>query len=280
MAREFPGGSRKPILTSRRSRRRSASPPYGLLALLVILVLGLGGGWLWLRSRGAPTPLPTAGSDSMALTLDEPFVLPTLGASDGAVRRLGAVFSAHPQLAAWLATDDLVRRFVEAVVDISRGSSPVPALDMLIPEEPFSVQRSGNRLVMDPRSQRRYDLLGDVFASVDAQAGAEVYRRLHPLFTEAYREMGIPDGEFEGVLARAIRNLLAVDVPEGPFEVREGVGRYLYSDERIESLTPAEKHMYRLGPGNARRIQGKLKDIADELGLPMADRPTGGGEGG
>jgi hypothetical protein len=236
----------------------------------VILLLAVSGGWLWFRSRGAPDPPPISGVDSLAPTLDEPFELPALGASDGAVRRLGTLVSSHPQLVAWLATDDLVRRVVEAVVDVSRGSSPVPALDMLIPPEPFSVERSGNRLVMDPRSQHRYDLLGDVFASVDTRAGAEIYRRLLPLFKEAYGEMGIPDGEFEEVLARAIRNLLAVDVPDGPLEVREGVGRYLYADQRIESLTPAEKHMYRLGPDNARRIQAKLKELADALGLPVA----------
>ena len=267
MADESKGQGRRPILISRRDRRRSQSPPLAALGIGVIIVLALGGGWLWLRSRGTPEPSPSMGTDSVAPSLEEPFVLPTLGASDAAVRRLVAVVSAHPQLAAWLVSDDLVRRFVRAVVDISRGSSPIPALDVLIPDEPFSVQRSGGRLVMDPESQRRYDLLGDVFASVDAEAAAEVYRRLLPLFREAYVELGVQDGEFEEVLARAIGNLLAVEVPEGPFEVREAVDRYVYADERIESLTPAAKHLFRLGPENARRIQEKLREISGLLDI-------------
>jgi hypothetical protein len=183
------------------------------------------------------------------------------------VRELLARLTTHPRLASWLVSDDLVRRFVEAVVDVSRGSSPVPALEMLIPEEPFSVERSGGRLLMSPRSQRRYDLLGEVFASVDAERAARVYHQLLPLFLEAYQELGISDGPFEAVLARAMENLLAVQVPPGPFEVREAVDRYVFTNEAMESLTPAQKHMYRLGPENAGRVQAKLREISDELGL-------------
>jgi hypothetical protein len=198
---------------------------------------------------------------------EEPFVVPPLDASDAAVRTLVEGVSAHPQLAAWLVPDDLIRRFVEAVVDISRGSSPLPAMEMLIPPEPFSVDESGNRLVVDPRSQRRYDLLAQVVASIDPQAAARVYRQLLPLFREAYQELGVPDGPFGEVLGRAMDNLLAVEVPSGALEVREAVGRYVYVDRRLEDLTPAAKHLLRMGPENARLVQEKLREIRRALDL-------------
>lgn len=262
---------------SRRNRRRSAFPPVVLLGIVVILVAIVGAGWLWLRSREVPESVPTAAPDSVASPTaeEEPFVLPPLDASDEAVRRLATEVSSHPWLAEWLITDDLVRRFVEAVVDISRGSSPLPALEMLIPDEPFTVERSGDRLLTNPESYRRYDLLGDVFASLDAQEAADLYRRLSPLFEEAYRELGIPDVGWEDVLAGAVENLLAVEVPRSPPEVREAVGRYVYVDRDLESLTPAEKHLLRLGPENARRVQEKLREIAQELEIipPAPSRP-------
>jgi len=259
-------GSRPPIM-SRRNRRRSAFPPIVLLGVVAILVAVVGGGWFWLRSREAPEPEPTALTDSVAppVAEEEPFVLPPLDASDAAVRTLAAELSSHPWLAEWLVTDDLIRRFVEAVVDISRGSSPLPSLEMLIPDEPFTVERSGDRLVTNPESYRRYDLLGDVFASLDAEDAAELYRRLSPLFLEAYRELGIPDVAWEEVLAGAVGNMLAVEVPSSPPELREAVGRYVYVDRELESLSPAEKHLLRFGPENAERIQGKLREIAQEL---------------
>lgn len=260
------------LFSSRRNRQRSAGPPLWGLGLLILIGVGAVAGWLWFRSRQAPEPLPptpalTDSLRSAAEAGDEPFVLPPLGASDVAVRQLLLRLSDHPRLAAWLVPDDLIRRFVEAVVDVSRGSSPVPALEMLIPAEPFSVQRTDVRHLMHPRSQRRYDVLGEVFASLDTERAIRVYDQLLPLFEEAYRELGLSDGPFEEVLTRAMENLLAVDVPPGPLEVREAVDRYVFADPRIESLTPAEKHLYRLGPENARRVQEKLREISDELEL-------------
>jgi hypothetical protein len=271
MENDAQGPSDGPLFSSRRSRHRSAFPPAFWIGLLLLTAVVVGAAWFWIRSRQAPEPPPDPTQvDPRAAPTElheEPFVLPTLGASDVAVRQLLLRISDHPRLAAWLVTDDLIRRFVEAVVDVSRGSSPVPALEMLIPEEPFSVERSGDRLFMDPQSHRRYDVLGEVFASVDAERAARVYHQLLPLFLEAYQELGLSDGPFEEVLARATENLLAVEVPPGPFEVREAVDRYVYTDQTIESLTPAQKHMYRLGPENSRRVQDKLREISNELGL-------------
>ncbi len=265
------------LFTSRRSRRRSGIPPLGALVLLVAVVAAVVAGWLWLRPRSAPEPTPSVPIDTVAFPEDQPFALPSLGASDAAVRTLMRAVSANPQLASWLLTDDLIRRFVRAVVDLSRGSSPLPALEMMVPEEPFDPAQSGGRLFMGQESYGRYDLLTRAVASVDPEQAVRVYRQLLPLFRQAYLELGIPDGDFQEVLARAVRNLLAVEVPQGPLEVREAVDRYVYADGRIEALTPAAKHLYRMGPENARRLQAKVREIADRLDLSEAE--PGGEEG-
>lgn len=266
------GESSRPAVPSPRSRRRTGGPPIAPIALAVVVLAAITVGWLWLRSRESRDPGPAALADSTAVdtsAAEEPFVLPTLGASDAVVRRLAEEVTSHPRLASWLVSDELIRRFVTAVVDLSRGSTPLPSLEMLIPDEPFSVQASQESLLVDPASYRRYDLLADVVASIDTEGAAEVYHRLLPLFREAYRELGVPDVEFEEVLARAMGNLLSVEVPDGPVEVREAVGRYDYVDERLQALTPAEKHVLRLGPENARRVQEKLRELSNALGLPV-----------
>jgi len=234
-----------------------------------LILLGVGSWWIWFRTPEATLePVPAAAPDTLDGALaEEPFVVPPLDASDAAVRTLLKGVSAHPQLAAWLIPDDLIRRFVLAVVDVSRGSSPLPEMEMLIPPEPFSVGRSGDRLVVDPQSQQRYDLLAQVAASLDPRAAARVYHQLLPLFLEAYEELGVSDGPFEELLIRAMDNLLAVDVPPGPLEVREAVARYVYVDPGLEALTPAAKHLLRMGPENARLVQEKIREIESELDL-------------
>lgn len=256
-----------PLFTSGRARRRSSVPPVAWVGFPVLILLGVGSWWIWFRTPEATLePVPAAAPDTLAPAA-EPFVVPPLDASDAAVRTLLKGVSAHPQLAAWLIPDDLIRRFVMAVVDVSRGSSPLPEMEMLIPPEPFSVRRSGDRLVVGPQSQRRYDLLAQVAASLDSRAAARVYHQLLPLFLEAYEELGVSEGPFEELLIRAMDNLLAVEVPPGPLEVREAVDRYVYVDPGLEALTPAAKHLLRMGPDNARLVQGKLREIQSELDL-------------
>lgn len=271
MADEFQNESAGPLFSAR--RRRSSMPPvWGILVVLLLLALGIWAGWRWFGPEGTPEAMPTdtaaLGPDTLAPPRAEPFVLPDLDVSDEAVRGLVGTVGAHPRLASWLVTDDLVRRFVEAVVDLSRGSSPLPALEPMIPPEAFTVQRSGDRILVDPRSYERYDLLADVFASVDAGEAADVYREILPLIREAYQELGIPDQSWEETLALAIRNVLSVNVPERPLEVREAIGRYVYADPSVEDLNPAAKHLYRMGPANARILQDKVRQISEELVLP------------
>lgn len=99
---------------------------------------------------------------------------------------------------------------------------------------------------------------------------AELYRRLRPLFEEAYRDLGFRQGSFDGALARAVESLLAVSVPDGPIEVvPAGANAYEYRDPELEELSPARKHLLRMGPENARRVQAKLRELAEALELPM-----------
>jgi len=266
----------RPVLTGSRRGRRSAFPPAVVLGVVAIVALVAAGGWYWLQSREGPSPetLPGAATDSVTIPeVDEPFVLPSLDASDRVVRRLAAGVMAHPRLMEWLVSDDLIRRFVRAVVDVSRGSTPVPALEMLIPEEPLTVRRSEEGLIMAPASYDRYDALSELFDSIDPEDAGQAYERLLPLFREAYQEMGIAEGTFDEAMAGAVANLLAVEVSGGPFELREAVDRYVYADERIEALNPAQKHLYRMGPENARKVQEKLEIIARELDLLPGPEP-------
>lgn len=260
------------LFTSRRRDHGAPIPPLWAIVAVVILFGALWAGWSWLGPGGGSevTPADTAMAppESLATPAPEPLVLPALDLSDAVVRRLVETVSANPKLASWLVTDDLVRRFVESVVDLSRWSSPLPALEPLIPPEAFTVEESGDKILVDPRSYQRYDLLAQVFASVETHRAVEVYREILPLIQEAYDELGISERSWDETLAQAMRNVLAVHVPDGPLELREAVGRYVYADPSVEGLTPAAKHFYRMGPENTRIIQEKVREISQELGLP------------
>jgi hypothetical protein len=75
---------------------------------------------------------------------------PPLDASDELLRRLAAGLSERPRWAAWLATDDAIRRFVASVVRVSAGSSPADRLEFMEPDGRFQVRDSDGEMVIMP----------------------------------------------------------------------------------------------------------------------------------
>jgi hypothetical protein len=84
---------------------------------------------------------------------------------------------------------------------------------------------------------------------------------------DAYRELGLRDRTFDETLAVAIGNLLTAAGPDTTLEVEPEGEVYVFSDPAVEALSPAEKHVLRMGPDNARRFQAKLGEIAAALGV-------------
>jgi hypothetical protein len=208
------------------------------------------------------TPLGGAGEEIAVPPLDE---------SDVLVRELVTKLSSHPRVAAWLTTDGLIRNFTAVVANISEGKTPATHLRSVAPAGPFrTVDRKGE-LLIDARSYERYDRLADAVASVDAAGSARLYATLKPRIEEANRELGHPEGSFDRTLERAIVSLLAVPAVPAAVEVGPRGIVYGYEDPALEMLTPAQKHLLRMGPRNVRLIQEKLREIAQALGIP-ADR--------
>lgn len=267
-------------------RTRSGLSPVLLAVLLVVLLLFAAGAYWWLVLRQPPKPdLPTGGAGAPAAspavpapdgktpaaTEADPVELPPLSRSDAFVRDVAVRLSDHPALVRWLAHEDLVRRFVAGVANVAEGKSPRSHVQFLAPEEPFRVRRADGELVAHPRAYGRYDLAVDVFTSVDIGAAVELYHEMEPLFDAAYAEIGEPGTTFRGTFARALERLLAVEIPTRPPELEEAVISYRYADPAMESLDPASKHLLRLGPERAARVQTKLRFLQAGLDLEQPE---------
>jgi len=263
--------------------------PIGLAAAAAAMVgLVVAIGYVVLRPSRTPRPLvsaspaasaqpaPAASATPSAAPSPESIALPSLDDSDGVVRELATRLSAHPQLPLWLGANDLVRRFSAVIVNVASGENPRPHAAYLAPREGFRVTSRQGRLVVDPAAYARYDALADGVASLDAAGCAHVYRLLSPLLDAAARELGQAEGGFDGVLATAVTSLLAVPLIEGDVPLRpvtRAIVLYEYADARLESLTPAQKQLLRMGPRNVRKVQDKLREMSAALGLKLGARP-------
>ncbi len=242
--------------------------------ILVAAIIGVYFGFFRGRQQAietvaAPAPSEPAPAEPAPAPLDDrlDLDLPELDASDELIRELVGQLSEHPKLASWLASDELVRRFAVAVDNVAEGKSPRQHLRFLEPSEGFTTAYRDGVAIVDPESYRRYDAPAELFASLDAAEVAKLYRAIEPLVAEAYRDLGYPDRDFGTVLARAIGELVSTPVPSASVPLLPKVSSFEFADPSLEELSPAQKHLLRMGPENARRIQRKLVEIRDELGL-------------
>lgn len=195
----------------------------------------------------------------------DPASVPELDVSDELVRRLLVGLSSRPELASWLVTDRLVERFVAAVQAVAGGYSPRHELAFMKTSGRFLVQRRADRLVIAPSSYGRYSVVTEVLLSCKTTDLVSLYVRLKPLIEEAHHQLPWTRSGFEDTLLEAVDHLLATPVPEEPFEVRRTTLTYAFADPELERLSDAQRQLLRMGPGNATKIQGKLRELRSVL---------------
>ncbi len=248
-----------------------------ILAAVLIAAAAIGAYIVFGHRPSAPVPAveraQTPKPENRPLGGDAaPIVLPPLNETDALVRELVKKISSHSRVAAWLATNDLIRSFTIAVTNIAEGKTPARQLPMLRPSSGFRVLERGGDLTIDPRSYERYDALAAAAASMDADGSARLYATLKPRIEEAARELGV--SPFDRTLERTIVLLLSTPVVDGPIRLEpRGIG-YGFADPKLEALTGGQKQLLRMGPRNQRVVQTSLRAVALALGIPAERLPT------
>jgi hypothetical protein len=252
----------------------AGGPPLAPIAVvggLIVLFIAAGAWWM---ARREP-PVAATNQSSRAVTATEapidrpaepPVVLPPLADMDGFLRPLLAALSSRPELAEWLATDDLVRQIAAAIDQAADGNSAARDFRMLAPETPLTTRGRASQRTIDPASYQRYDNLVAAITSMDAAAVAKIYRTIRPRLNEAYRAMGNPNRDVDNALRNAIDIVLDTPTVEGPIRLVEGDGAaWAYADRKLESLLPTQKQVLRMGPANAEKLLTWLGALKNAL---------------
>jgi hypothetical protein len=270
--------------TSESDLPASPARPVGVWIALALLIVAAGAAAyvaFWRRpvapaqtaratpAAAAPTASPPLGGKGDAITL------PPLDASDTLVRTLVQGLTESPAVMAWLPTTGLIRNFTVVVANVAEGPTPATHVKVLRPAAPFRVVTRDGTTQVDPRSYDRYARIADAVASVDAAGAAKLYATLKPRIEDAHHDLGSSD-TFDHTLERALVALLSTPVTDGSERLKplpKGIG-YGYADQRLESLTPAQKQLLRMGPRNVKVIKAKLRAIALALGIPPGHLPA------
>jgi len=257
--------------TSPLSSRPTPAADHSRLIIPLLIIALIGGAffgvrwWLARRQATAPQTAATLQQQQGTEPIDAPppaVTLPPMDQMDAFLRQLLGALSTRPELARWLATEDVTRRIVFTVDQVARGAAPTKENRSIAPSGPFEVNTRGRRTTVDPDSYRRYDGLAATVGSLDAAAVARAYTTIKPRLDEAYRQMGHADGDFDRTVELAIANLLDTPVVDQPPVLVPGQGlTWAYADRNLETLRPAQKQLLRMGPDNQRIVQAKLREI-------------------
>jgi len=248
----------------------AAGPP--LLPIVIgggMLVLLLGGGAWWMSRDEKPanvTPVAVTATEAPITAPPPPAPLPPLDRMDPLMRLLLSALSARPELARWLATDNLVQQLAAAIDKASLGKSSSKEFKAIAPAGPFVISRASGRRTIDPAGYRRYDGLVETVTSSDASAVARVYKTIRPRLNEAYRNIGHPGGDVDRAVGQALDILIDTPVVRQPIAVVEGSGaRWAYADPKLESLTQTQKQLLRMGPDHVDALLVWLRALRNGL---------------
>lgn len=240
-----------------------------IIAIVVIVLIAAGAAYYFLRPEPEDTtavtsPEPTAGEEVQE---EVEAIDVELSKSDELVRGLVLELSSRPEVARWLLTDNLIRRFVAAVDLIANGGNPKAPIDFIEVIGNFQASKMDGQEFINPKSYQRYERLAGIIDSLDTEGFATLYKQLRLPIQEAYRDLGYPEENFNATFKKAIMSLLETPVVEDRILIDKDVLTYTMQDPELENLTPAQKHLLRMGPDNMRTVQAKLRDIAQALGF-------------
>lgn len=229
---------------------------------------------LWWLSRAQPSPATPAPTTATQVPLEpsrpspQAIDLPPIGESDTLLRQLVSSLSRHPLLAALLVPKDLVRSITLAVVQIGDGVTPVAALGPARPQTRLHIQQ-GTSARVDPANYRRWDSAVAALTSIDTAELAQTYVNLKPLFDQAYRELGHPDGNFDQALVRAYQALDATPkITTDPVLLRRS-GYFEHDDPSLRALLPVQKQLLLMGPAHRQRVMAWFRELALRLDLKV-----------
>jgi len=215
---------------------------------------------------GVATPEATPGASNAIIELhqDTSFILPDLDHSDALLREELAGVS--PVLAEWLKADQLIRKYVVLVNDLSQGLRLEKHLRFLEPDQLFAVDQDDGKLFIAGKSYQRYDRLAAAIDALDVQATLSVYKKFRPLLLQVFREFSYPDEySLEDIFTKAAAVFLAAPVKDGQIAVERHALQYRFADQQLEALNPIHKQMLRMGPDNTRIIQNKVRLFVEAL---------------
>jgi hypothetical protein len=231
-----------------------------------VLLAIAAGAWYWQKRATDAAPPPEAAPPAATqpairnpiVALDE--IDPNLSATEQV-----ATLISTPRFEALFVPGEFVRKLVATVDNLTRGEVAARMNPARPPGGDLVAAGEGEGLVLGAANFARYSPWIELVDSLDADATAALYKRLYPQFQKAYEDLGNPDGYFNDRVIEVIDHLLSAPPAPATIELLQPSVYYTFADPALESQSAGRKLLLRMGPGNAARVQAKLKEVRDRI---------------
>lgn len=258
----------------------SLSQSAGLIIAALVALVAVLGSYYWYTHRGSaapPAPVESApphpvAAPPVAAAKPSPYKYPiddTASDHSTALDQSDAkIIEALSKVTGWpagalnlLVRTNLIRHIVATVDALPRDKLPLQSLPTHSVPGMFGVATSEQGSFISAANALRYRAYIEAFTSPETTQVAAVYRHFYPLFQQAYRELGYPNGNFNDRLVEVIDEMVEAPEPKAPIAVVAPRAMYHYVDGELEGLSAGQKVLVRIGAANENAVKGKLREL-------------------
>jgi hypothetical protein len=247
-------------------------------SLLVVILLGLAAFAFFVWQQG-PTYQPTSSVPADVpppVAPAEPAIrypvpesgekpLPPLKESDSTALAALADLFGSKAVKQFFLPQEVIRRIVVTIDSLPREVVSAQLQPTTRVGGQLRTAGKGQTLTLSKANYKRYAPFIRLADTVDAKTFSATYVSLYPLFQEAYRGLGYPNGYFNDRFVEVIDHMLEAPQSEGPIALIQPHIFYKFADPELQSLSAGHKLMLRIGNENAERVKKKLREIRAEL---------------
>ena len=187
----------------------------------------------------------------------EVFNLPELDDSDIFLRERVSLISKNRDLTLWLSSSDVIRRIVSYIDGLSRGVILDKIFPLSPPKNKLIIHMDNGKIWLNAGNYERYDQTIKVILSLDIKLLAKMFHFSRPLLETAFSELGYTPRQMDGIILRALDQILETPVIYEPIPLTRDSVTYKFVQPEIESLKPIQKQLIRSGPTNTEKIKNK-----------------------
>ncbi len=219
----------------------------------------------YLAKQEAETGLVEQSSESnLDQSLTDTVILPPLSESDVVFRQ--DLLNLSSGLSPWVNSKNIIRQWLIAANDFSQNLRPYKHFYQFKVGQPFQVASDNAGMYITEQSYHRYNSLASAVHVINVESALDLFYKYRPLLKQVFAEFAYPEEyQVEDVIKKATSNILQAPILEGKVRLVKPSVYYKFAEQKLETLSPVQKQMIRMGPENTRIIQAKLRQFIEGL---------------